>query len=193
MTPFHPMTANFVRLVFKKSAGCSQIILPIFQNMLFWGRKRRFRPFGINAAHFAESTDSAKPTALMPNDLKRSLQVQNGTLIRNGTREFFLVTRKGRFFALSKLENQTHKKRKRKNRKRKAEKKQWLHYNELVFILTILDSGFHNGRAWMIPTTKFITVKSHPRTTIIWYIITEHWVHRLLGCSIFELEQYIIM
>ena len=30
-----------------------------------------------------------KPTALMRNDLKRSLPVQNGTLIRNGTREFF--------------------------------------------------------------------------------------------------------
>ena len=30
-----------------------------------------------------------KPTALMRNDLKRSLPVQNGTLIGNGTREFF--------------------------------------------------------------------------------------------------------
>jgi len=57
------------------------------------------------------------------------------------------LARKGRFFALSKLENHTRKKRKRKNRKSKAEKKQWLHYNELVFILTILASGFHNGRA----------------------------------------------
>ena len=80
------------------------------------------------------------------------------------------LAQKGRFFALSKLENHTRKKRKRKNRKSKVEKKQWLHYNELVFILTILDSGFHNWRAWIIPTTEFIAVKGLPRTTIYYMI-----------------------
>ena len=49
-TPFHSNDWKFDRLVFKKSARSFQRILPIFQS-----GKWRFRPFGINAAHFAES------------------------------------------------------------------------------------------------------------------------------------------
>ena len=53
---FTQIISNFVRLVFKKSARCLQIILPIFQNVPFWSGKWRLRPFGISAAHFAESS-----------------------------------------------------------------------------------------------------------------------------------------
>ena len=52
---FTQMTANFFRLVFKKSAKCFQIILPICQSVSFACCRRGFRPFGINAAHFAGS------------------------------------------------------------------------------------------------------------------------------------------
>ena len=47
--PFTQITANFVRLVFKKLVRCFQRILLIFENGS-WS----FRPFGINASHFAE-------------------------------------------------------------------------------------------------------------------------------------------
>ena len=53
---FTRMTTNFTRLVFKKTARCFQRILSVFQSAPFWSGKRPFRPFGINAAHFAESS-----------------------------------------------------------------------------------------------------------------------------------------
>ena len=49
------MTANFFMLVFKKSAKCLQRILPICQSVSFTCCRRCFRPFGINADHFAGS------------------------------------------------------------------------------------------------------------------------------------------
>ena len=49
------MTANFFMLVFKKSAKCLQRILPICQSVSFACCRRCFRPFGINADHFAGS------------------------------------------------------------------------------------------------------------------------------------------